>query len=234
MSEWWTYRLSDFLLFSPETYFRLIEQYLRDVWPARILWGIAGIGLIGALTRRRPPPTRLIIGATAAAWLWVALAFHLQRYATINWAATWFAGGFVVEAVLLCWTGVARTGLRPDRASRSGRWVGLGLVVYAVVGQPLVDRLARGSWAGAGGFGLTPDPTAIGTLGILLLAAGPRWLVFPIPLLWCLIGGATLLAMEAPDAWLILPGGLVALLLWGWTARPHGSGGEITPAARRE
>ena len=234
MPEWWTYRLSDFLLFSPETYFRLLEQYLHDIWPLRMLWVVAGLGLIVALARRRPVSGRLIMAMTAAAWLWVALAFHLQRYATINWAATWFAGAFVLEAVLLGWTGVIRTGLQPDQASRSARWLGLGLLGYAVVGQPLIDRLARGSWAGAGGFGLTPDPTAIGTLGILLLASGPRWLVFPIPLLWCLVGGATLLALQAPDAWLILPGGLLALRFWGWTARRRRSGGGITPAAGRE
>ena len=234
MSEWWTYRLSDFLLFSPETYYRLIGQYLRDVWPARMLWVVAGIGVTVALARRKSVPGRPIIAVTAAAWLWVALAFHLQRYAAINWAATWFAAAFALEAMLLCWSGVVRPGLRPDRASRLGRRVGLGLLVYAVVGQPLVDRLARGSWAGAGGFGLTPEPTAIATLGILLLATGPRWLVFPIPLLWCLVGGATLLALQAPDAWLILSGGLIALLLWGWTARQRRSGGAITPAAGRE
>ena len=34
MSEWWTYTLGDFLMFSPATYWRLVESYNRDVWPA--------------------------------------------------------------------------------------------------------------------------------------------------------------------------------------------------------
>ena len=153
MSEWWSYRLSDFLLFSPDVYHRLIEQYLRDVWPARILWTLAGIGLLLALARPgRKPPGRVLIGVVAAGWLWVALAFHLQRYATINWAATWFAGGFVLEAVLLCLTGVAGT-IRLDGPPGPGRGLGLGLLGYAVVAQPLVDRLARGSWAARAGSG---------------------------------------------------------------------------------
>lgn len=33
MSEWWTYRLSDFLMFSPATYWRMVERYNREVWP---------------------------------------------------------------------------------------------------------------------------------------------------------------------------------------------------------
>jgi hypothetical protein len=45
-------------------------------------------------------------------------------------------------------------------------------------------------------FGLAPDPTAIGTLGFLLLARGGWALtLLPIPLLWCLASGMTLLAL---------------------------------------
>ena len=36
MSEWWTYTLSDFLLFSPRTYYRLFELYNDEIWPAQI------------------------------------------------------------------------------------------------------------------------------------------------------------------------------------------------------
>lgn len=37
MSEWWTYTLSDFLLFSAPTYHRLFELYNREIWPAQIV-----------------------------------------------------------------------------------------------------------------------------------------------------------------------------------------------------
>jgi hypothetical protein len=36
MSEWWTYRLSDILPFSAQTYFRLFELHNAAVWPAQI------------------------------------------------------------------------------------------------------------------------------------------------------------------------------------------------------
>ena len=35
MSEWWTYGLSDFLMFSPRTWWRLAEQYHRSLWPVQ-------------------------------------------------------------------------------------------------------------------------------------------------------------------------------------------------------
>ena len=37
MTEWWTYRPSDFLMFAPETYWRLVERYNLDVWPLQLL-----------------------------------------------------------------------------------------------------------------------------------------------------------------------------------------------------
>jgi len=61
---------------------------------------------------------------------------------------------------------------------------------------------------------MAPDPTALATLGVLLAIKlrHSGWL-FPIPVLWCLISGATLWAMESPEFW-IAP--LAALLAVGF------------------
>jgi hypothetical protein len=60
---------------------------------------------------------------------------------------------------------------------------------------------------------MAPDPTALATLGVLLLAGGrPAWGLWPIPVAWCLVSGTTLWAMEAPDSALVP---LVAMLAVG-------------------
>ncbi len=46
MSEWWTYSLSDFLLFSPRTYYRLSELYNIAIWPAQIVMLALGVALV--------------------------------------------------------------------------------------------------------------------------------------------------------------------------------------------
>ena len=52
MPEWWTYSLADFLLFSPRTYYRLIERHNDAVWPAQLV--TLGLGvLIAGLLRER-------------------------------------------------------------------------------------------------------------------------------------------------------------------------------------
>ena len=48
MSEWWTYSLSDFLLFSPRTYYRLFELYNAAIWPAQIGARASGVAILAA------------------------------------------------------------------------------------------------------------------------------------------------------------------------------------------
>ena len=58
----------------------------------------------------------------AACWLWVAIAFHATRYATINWAASYFAWAFGLEAALLIWIGVVRGRLVFGRPANAVGW----------------------------------------------------------------------------------------------------------------
>src|SRR5947209_20390814 len=97
MSEWWTYRLSSFLLFSPRTYYRLLELYNTEVWPEHVAALVLGLAIL-ALWRRTP---HWIAALMAGLWCWVAWAWLISRYDTINWAAKYFAVGFFVQALLL-------------------------------------------------------------------------------------------------------------------------------------
>ena len=54
MSDWWTYRLSDFLLFSPDTYRRLFELYNAGIWPIQIAAALLGLLALAAALRRSP------------------------------------------------------------------------------------------------------------------------------------------------------------------------------------
>ena len=212
MPEWCTYTLSDFLLFSPRTYYRLIERYNAALWPVHV--GALGIGLALAWLLYRPPPRqgRLVSALLALLWAWVAWAFLWKRYAAINWAAVWFAPAFVLEAVLLITAGMARERLSFRLGRDAAGFLGGGLFVLALAVYPLLAPLVGRGWRQAELFGIMPDPTAIGTLGLLLLAQGSpsRWLLV-LPVLWCLVGGATLWAMGSPEAPLLTLAAAVGL-----------------------
>ncbi|CAH2404521.1 DUF6064 family protein [Mesorhizobium ventifaucium] len=203
MSEWWTYRLEDFLLFSPRVYWRMFELANAASWPLHLLTLAAGLAIV-LLVLRRPRRHGLWIALVLAAFFaFVGWSFLWNRYAVIDWAIAYVAPVFGLQAPLLAFGG-ARGSLAFNRRDIAGR-LGLLIAVAGLVVYPLLPPLFGRPWASAEVFGIAPDPTAIVALGVLLAASGgPVPLLFAIPLLWLLISGLTLHAMGDPQAWLPL------------------------------
>jgi Family of unknown function (DUF6064) len=221
MSEWWTYSLSDFLLFSPRTYYRLFELHNRAIWPAQLVALALGAAILGLLRVRAAWQGRVVAVLLAACWAFVAWAFLLERYSTINWAASYFAVAFLLEALLLLWRrGVQGLSFRP-RPDLVG-CAGLSIFLFALVLQPLIGPLLGRPWTQVEVFGIAPDPTVIATMGLLLVASGRvAWEFLVIPLSWCAISGATLWAMGSSDAVVPALAASLVLLLAIWNSFPR-------------
>ena len=214
MPEWWTYSLSDFLLFSPRTYYRLIERHNLALWPAHLLTLALGAGIPALLRRPTPARARAAAAVLVSLWAWVGWSFVARRYATINWAAAYAAWLFALEALLLGWWGMVRGRLRLGRWRDARALAGGGVFALALALYPLLAPGTGRAWGQAETFGIAPDPTVLATAGILLGAeATPRWrwLLLAVPLVWCLLSGATLRAMGAPEAWIMLSAVLLAV-----------------------
>jgi len=216
MDEWWTYRLSDFLMFSSRTYYRLFELYNADIWPMQILAAACG-AVIALLVWRLPSGHGKVVSVLlAACWLWVAWAYHLQHYATINWAAHYYALGFAIQAAFLVWIGVIRGGLAFQSQSLVIRYVGFGLYLFALLVQPLLALLTGRNWRQAEFFAVAPDPTAIATMGLLVIANKRRCWLLIIPILWCIISAATLWTMKSPQALVTLLAATIVIFAEVW------------------
>ena len=199
MSEWWTYTLSDFLMFSERSYYRLIALYNEAVWPVHLLALAAGVAVIGCIARPGVRTRRTALLVMAAAWTWVGWAYHLERYADINTAGPWFALAFGVQATMLCFMALRSHGAAPAGMQKQ---VALGLTGLAIIAYPLLALGSGRGWSQAEVFGIAPDPTAIATLGVLL-ACRAQPIAWLIPLAWCAVSGATLMELRVGHAWLL-------------------------------
>ncbi len=211
MSEWWSYRLSSFLLFSPRTYHRLIESYNGELWPWQLALLLAAVAAL-AWWRRMPSllADRVVFGGLAAAWLWVAWGFEHERFATINWAADHAALLYVAQAGVLLWAAVrGRAAFAHAQSARL--WVGWALIAIGLALYPLLAPLLSRAWARAEVFAAMPEPTAIVTLGVLLLAGPMPRALYVVPVASCLYAGAMLWGLGEGEAWLAPLSALLAL-----------------------
>jgi hypothetical protein len=194
MSEWWSYRPSDFLMYSPRSWGRLLEGLHRDLWPAQVAVALLAAAMLVAAWRRPRDTARVVCGVLAVAWAWIAWDFFWNRLAQISTGAAWMAGAAALQALLLA---AVATRQPTDDAAKAPRAVGLSLAAIALLPWPLLAPLRGAGWAQAELPGLTPDATALFTIGLLL--------ALPVRLRgWLLMVPAALLAIGLTMQWLLL------------------------------
>ena len=209
MDAWWTYGIADLVLFTPETYCRLFELHHLDWWPMQLACLAMAVVILLCLWLKPVRGGRVIAILLAASWAWVGWAFLHLRFAPIHWDANWYAAAFVLQALLLFVYGLSRRGMEFETGNTVRAGIGVFVLLGALLVMPSTAHLTGRGWMQAELFAMTPDATALATIGLLLLAKGrvAIWLVV-IPVAWCFVTGATLWALEAPEA-LILPAGAI-------------------------
>lgn len=200
----------------------LFAGFARDnqgLWPLPLVALVLALGVILLTLRPVRLGNRAIAVLLPAAWLWTGYGYFYLSRAQIDFLGPIYALLFLLEGVLVVWRGVVRDRLafrfRPGVAGVAG----LALALLATIALPLADAISQG-WMSARLVGLAPAPTALFTLGLLLLNDGrPPLSLSVIPLLWTLIAGATGWILAIPQD-LVLPVlGLVAFGLGIQSAR---------------
>jgi hypothetical protein len=212
MSEWWTYNPHDLLMFSPETYYRQFELHNTALWPLHLMALAGGLTILGLLVKPPAWAGRLIAALLAATWAFVAYAYFFVRYATISLAAPYYGWAFLAQAALFLLVGTGLGKLHFTHARRDLRAAGVGLYLAGLILLPLMALVFGRPPGQFEFFGIAPDPTVVGTLGVLAAADRMRWLLVIIPVLWTAMTGVTLWTMGSPDAGIA---GLAALCAIG-------------------
>ena len=84
MSEWWTYRPEDFLLFSPRVYWRMFELHNAALWPLQMLSLAAGLIIVLLVARCPKSSARWLPLLLAALWIFVGWSFLWNRLSLIH------------------------------------------------------------------------------------------------------------------------------------------------------
>jgi len=241
MSEWWTYRPVDFLMFEPRIYWRLFELHNTAWWPAPVLLVTIGSVALAQLWRHRAAPAAWLRGVAAAlalGWVFSGWAFVAYRYAPINWAAEALAPACAVPAVALAALALRQGPMRDRIPARFG--VGLLLMLWALAGHPLLTLVFGRPLLQAEVSLLAPDPTAVATMGWLLAAKSGapqvRWwriVAWAAAVGWCAVSAVTLWTMGSAQGWVMAALPLVALVTLAATRRSPSEPSTVAPGPSR-
>lgn len=207
------------LPFTAEILDALVGRYVVAVWPLPAVAPLLAMLALALMLRPVPGGGRGAAALLAAAWAGVGIDFHIRTVAAIDFLAPVYGGFFLAQAALLAWSGVWRGRLPAGFRGGATGWSGLAFALLAIAFYPLLALLAGRTWPSLPIVGVTPDPTAMLTLGLLLLAGGrPPLHLLAVPALWSAVAGITGWMLGTPER-LLLPAAAVAALALALTAR---------------
>jgi Family of unknown function (DUF6064) len=185
--------------FTIDQFYDVFRAYNLAVWPAQMgLLGLAGSAVVMLVFPQRWSGLGMST-ILAFLWVWMALAYHLAFFSSINPLAPVFAALSLVGATVIAWQGIVRRQLEFRIKPGVRTWIGASLVAFALLAYPAWSSMAGHRYPALATFGL-PCPTTIFTIGVLafLVAPYPRSL-FVIPLLWCLVGSQAAFLFDVPQ-----------------------------------
>lgn len=205
------------LPFTAEVLESLVGRYMTAIWPLPAVAPVLAVITVALAVRPVRGGGLIVAGLLAAAWAGVGIDFHIRTAASIDFLAPIYGAFFLVQAALLAWTGIVRGRMPFGFGHGAAGWTGLALAAFAVAGYPLLALLTGRTWPSLPVVGVTPDPTVMLTLGVLLLTGGRiRLHLLAVPVLWSLVAALTALSLGTPER-LVLPAAAavtVALALW--------------------
>lgn len=212
------------ILYQPEVLYAVIGHYNNAVFPAQIVALVLALAALAYALWPRPEGGRVVAAILAAAWLWSGSAFLGAHYAAINWAGAYYEVGFAVQAALLLGFGAVRGSLRFAFDAGAAAWTGLGFVLFVLFVHPLIELAVGRTWAQLQLVGVSPDPTNLLTLGLLLMTTRRvPWLLLVVPVLWLLISGSWSWLLGTPERMILPLCCLIATatILWANRAKPR-------------
>lgn len=128
------------LPFSREQFFEVIADYNVAVWPAQFALTLLAVAIVVLVIRWPERVGRLVSYGLALLWGWVALAYHLAFFWSINPAAPIFAAVSIAAAAAFIWFGGIHGGLQFEKGLSVTAILGLVVVMFALAGYPAIGQ----------------------------------------------------------------------------------------------
>lgn len=197
--------------FTIDEFLDVFRRYNVSVWPAQwVLVMLAGVAIVLAV-RDRPTGKRWVIAILAVLWFWMAAAYQLAIFASVNRVAVPFAGAFAIQGGVFTWLAFRATPPSDKPRSSAATVIGTLFTVYALLVYPALGYLFGHRYPAAPTFGV-PCPTTIFTLGVLVWLGEsiPRRL-FVVPIAWAVVATSAAMTLGMTEDFGLLAAALVSV-----------------------
>ncbi len=186
------------LPYSAEALSAFIAGYHEKIWPIQIIAALLALIMLYAFFRPFPQSGRLIGLVLVLFWAWSGYIFYIREFSALSFLAPVYGIFFLLQAVLLLWFAITRSGLNFQFTRNSNGWTGLVFIVLAMLIYPLAIVLYEGQWTSYRLVGVTPLATALFTIGVIMQIKAGGCLKFSIsiiPILYILASSITALLL---------------------------------------
>jgi hypothetical protein len=174
--------------FTVEQFLDVFKNYNESVFPLQIVFYLLAVFTIYLAINPTRKSDKIISFMLAFLCLWMGVVYHLYFFSPINKVAYLFGVAFILQGVLFLALGVFQNKLSFKIHTDIYGFVGMILILFALIIYPILGYLIGHLYPSAPTFGL-PCPTTIFTFGMLLLSDKQCPLtILIIPFLWSVIG----------------------------------------------
>ena len=200
--------------FTFEEFLEMLERFNNDWWPLHLIMYALAIAAIYFAIRKTSYSGKIVTAILAFFWIWVGTVFNMLYFSKLYQMAYLFVVLYILEGIILAWVGIFRKNLTFSvRADLFGLTGGI-MIIYALIGYPLVGYATGRGFLHLLYSGMMPCPTAIFTLGILLWSDKPMPKIVPvIPVIYALSGFVPAKLGVVEDVGLVVAGVVTAILL---------------------
>jgi len=183
-------------------------MYNPSIWPMQVVVYLLALAAVFLAVKKFKSSDRIIAAVLAFFWLWNGIMFFLPIGGS---NALWyvFAALFIIQGILFL-VGVAKPSVSYRIGTDIYSLTGIVLILYGLIGSPLVGSLVGHLYPQMAFVGLFPCPTLPFTFGLLLCTDSkiPKYLLV-VPFVWGLVGVMTISIGMVEDVVMLL-GALLA------------------------
>jgi hypothetical protein len=183
-------------------------KYNPSIWPMQVVVYVLALAAVFLAVKKTKSSDRIITVVLAFFWLWNGIMFFLPIGGN---SPLWyvFAALFIIQGILFL-VGAVKPNVSYHIGTDIYSLTGIVLILYGLIGSPLVGSLVGHLYPQMAFLGLFPCPTLPFTFGLLLCTDSkiPKYLIV-VPFVWGLMGVMTISIGMMEDVVMLL-GALLA------------------------